>query len=285
TRGRDYQAKWAEWNKTHKGLPPRRDLQLDAIAEILDGKRFIHVHSYRQDEVLALIRVAESYGIRINTFTHILEGYKVADEIATHGASALGFSDWWGYKYEVMDAIPWNGYLLWDRGVNTGFNSDDAELARRLNSEADKAVKYGGVPPEEAIKFVTLNPAKSLKIDDRVGSLEPGKDADFVIWSGPPMSPTSACLETWIEGRKYFDRAADLVGRVALTRERDRLIAKARDSKKDGGAGGGGKWPPRYLEETALDGNECGSENGVHRDLPFMGEAEREALRNGEVQR
>jgi imidazolonepropionase-like amidohydrolase len=283
-KGRDYQAKWAAWSKGHQGLPPRRDLQLDAIAEILDGKRLIHCHSYRQDEILMLMRLTESFGIRVNTFTHVLEGYKVADEIATHGASALGFTDWWGYKYEVIDAIPWNQYLMWDRGVNVGFNSDDPELARRLNSEAGKAMKYGGVPPEEAIKFVTLNPAKSLKIDDRVGSLEPGKDADFVIWSGPPMSPTSACLETWIEGRKYFDRAADLAGRAALEKEREQLLAKAKGAKKEPNAGGG-KWPPRYLEDTALDGNACGSEDGVHRDLPFMGEAEREALQSGGVER
>jgi hypothetical protein len=145
-------------------------------------------------------------------------------------------------------------------------------------------MKYGGVPPDEAIKFVTLNPAKSLKIDDRVGSLEPGKDADFVIWSGPPMSPTSACLETWIEGCKYFDRAADLAGRAALAKERSQLLAKAKGAKKEPGTGGG-KWPPRYLEDTALDGNDCGSEDGVHHDMPFMGEAEREALRSGEVER
>ncbi|HUK64084.1 MAG TPA: amidohydrolase family protein, partial [Dongiaceae bacterium] len=283
-RAQDYDRARAEFAAGTRAIPPRRDLQLDALSEIVHGTRLVHVHSYRQDEILMLMRLAESFGIRVNTFTHVLEGYKVADEIATHGASALGFTDWWGYKYEVEDAIPWNEYILWDRGVNTGFNSDDPELARRLNSEADKAVKYGGVPPEEAIQFVTLNPAKSLKIDDRVGSLEPGKDADFVIWSGPPMSATSTCLETWIEGRKYFDRAADLAGRPALEKEREQLLEKAKGAKKEPGAGGG-KWPPRYLEATALDGNECGSESGVHHDLPFMGEAEREALRSGEVEK
>jgi N-acetylglucosamine-6-phosphate deacetylase len=285
TRGKDYQSKWAEWDKTHRGLPPRRDLQLDAIVEMLEGKRLIHCHSYRQDEILMLMRLTESFGIRVNTFTHILEGYKVADEMAVHGASGIGFSDWWAYKYEVIDAIPWNGYLMWDRGVNTGFNSDNSELARRLNTEAGKAVKYGGVPPEEAIKFVTLNPARSLRIDARVGSLEPGKDADFAIWSGSPLSPYSACEQTWIEGRKYFDRAADLAGRELLAKERSTLLSRAKDAKKDGGAGGGGHWPPRYLEDTALDGNACGNENGVHHDMPFMGEAEREALRHGEVRR
>src|SRR5204863_9838902 len=192
-----------EYERTHRGLPVRRDLQLDALAEIVDGKRLIHCHSYRQDEVLMLMRLTEQFGIRVNTVRHILEGYKVADEMAAHGASAMGFTDWWAYKFEVIDAIPYNQYLMWDRGVNVGFNSDDNELARRLNTEAAKAVKYGGVPPEEAIKFVTLNPAKSLKLEDRVGSLEVGKDADFSIWNGSPLSPYSAREQTWIEGRKY----------------------------------------------------------------------------------
>ena len=258
-KAQDYKAAQADWKAGRKKLPPRRDLQLDALAEILDGKRLVHCHSYRQDEILMLMRLAESFGFRINTFTHVLEGYKVADELATHGASALGFTDWWAYKFEVYDAIPYNGYLMWDRGVNTGFNSDDPELARRLNTEAAKAVKYGGVPTEEAIKFVTLNPAKSLKIDDRVGSLEVGKDADFSIWSGSPLSPYSTCEQTWIEGRKYFDRAADLAGRGALAKERDDLIAAVRAAKKgpdDGKLASGGRWPPRYLEDGDLSGSD-----------------------------
>ena len=172
--------------------------------------------------ILAFFR--EEFGFRVNTFTHILEGYKLADEMATHGASAVGFSDWWGYKFEVIDAIPYSGYVMWDRGVNTGFNSDDSELARRLNTEAAKAIKYGGVPPEEAIKFVTLNPARSLKIDDRVGSLVVGKDADFSIWNGSPLSPYSACEQTWIEGRKYFDRAEDLAGPDDLAAPHEAVI-------------------------------------------------------------
>ena len=287
TRARDYKAQWAEWNARHVGLPPRRDLQLDALAEIIDGKRLIHCHSYRQDEILMLMRLCEDFGFRVNTFTHILEGYKVADEMAAHGASAIGFSDWWGYKFEVIDAIPYNAYIMWDRGVNVGFNSDDNELARRLNTEAAKAIKYGGVPPEEAIKFVTLNPAKSLKIDDRVGSLEVGKDADFSIWNGSPLSPYAACQQTWIDGRKYFDRAADLAGRGALARERDSLIVRARAQKKDSGpaAAGSGRrmWPPRYLEATDMSGTDCGLDG--HDAMPFLSETERRALLNGEVQR
>ena len=287
TRARDYKAEWAEWNAKKQGLPPRRDIQLEALVEMVEGKRLIHCHSYRQDEILMLMRLCEEFGFKVNTFTHILEGYKVADEMAAHGASAMGFTDWWGYKFEVIDAIPYNGYLMWDRGVNVGFNSDDSELARRLNTEAAKAIKYGGVPPEEAIKFVTLNPARSLQIDDRVGSLVVGKDADFSIWNGSPLSPYSACEQTWIEGRKYFDRAEDLASRGALAKERDALVARVKAQKKEGGGTGppGGRraWPPRYLEETDMRGTGCGL-NG-HAELPFMSETERKARLDGEVQR
>jgi N-acetylglucosamine-6-phosphate deacetylase len=281
-RAQDYRAAMAEWKSGKRKLPPRRDLQLEALQEIIEEKRLIHAHSYRQDEMLMLMRLAESFDFKVNTFTHIQEAYKVADEMAVHGASAIGFTDWWAYKYEVIDGIPYNGYLLWDRGVNTGFNSDDSELARRLNTEAAKAVKYGGVPREEAIKFVTLNPAKSLKIDQRVGSLEAGKDADFSIWNGSPLSPYSVCEQTWIEGRKYFDRAADLAGREVLAKERDALVAKAKVGKKEGG-GEKGNWPPRYLEDGDTSGSDCSG-----NELPFMSETERRARRAGgaqEVQR
>jgi imidazolonepropionase-like amidohydrolase len=280
TRARDYQAAFAEHRQGRRPLPPRRDLQLDALVEIVEGKRLIHCHAYRQDEMLMLMRLAEEFGFKVNTFTHIQEAYKIADEMAAHGASAIGFSDWWAYKYEVIDGIPWNGYLLWDRGVNVGFNSDDSELARRLNTEAAKAVKYGGVPPQEAIRFVTLNPAKSLGIDDRVGSLEPGKDADFSIWSGSPLSYTSTCEQTWVEGRKYFDRAADLAGRAALDKERAELIAAARAAKKDDKAAGptaGRAWPPRYLQDADISGNSCGNV-----EMPFLSETERRARRGEE---
>ncbi len=278
TAAKDYQARWAEYRAGKRALPPRRDLQLDALVEIVTGKRLVHCHSYRQDEILMLMRLAEEFGFRINTFTHILEGYKVADEMAAHGASGMGFTDWWQYKQEVIDAIPWNGWLMWDRGVNVGFNSDSDELARRLNTEAAKAIKYGGMPPEEAIKTVTINPARSLEIDARVGSLEPGKDADFAIWSGSPLSPYSRCEQTWIEGRKYFDRAEDLAGREALAKERAALIARARAAKESGGAaagGGGRRWPPRYLDDTDQSGNECGEHQG--HSAPFRSEAARTA--------
>ncbi|MEZ6136823.1 MAG: amidohydrolase family protein [Pirellulaceae bacterium] len=196
-------------------LPPRRDYELEAIAEILDGKRWVHCHSYRQDEILAMLRTLEDYDITIGSLQHILEGYKVADAMARHGATGSSFSDWWAYKFEVYDAIPYNGALMHNAGVVVSFNSDDGELARHLNHEAAKAIKYGGVPAEEALKFVTLNPAKQLRIDQWVGSLEAGKHADLVVWNRSPLSPLSMCTQTWVDGRKYFDRAEDIEQRAA----------------------------------------------------------------------
>jgi imidazolonepropionase-like amidohydrolase len=187
-----------------KNVPPRIDLELEALAEILEGTRLLHCHSYRQDEILMLTRIAEDFGFTIATFQHVLEGYKVAERIAEHGAGASTFSDWWQYKYEVIDAIPYNGTLMAKNDVLVSFNSDDDELARRMNTEAVKAVKYGGLDEEDALKFVTLNPAKQLKIDKWVGSLEEGKDADFVIWDGAPLDIYSHVQETWIEGTRYF---------------------------------------------------------------------------------
>ena len=226
----DYQKSHDRWNADHAGLPPRRDLELDALAEVVQGRRWIHCHSYRQDEILALVRVCDHYGITIGSLQHILEGYKVADVIAKHGATGSAFSDWWAYKYEVIDAIPFNGALMHRQGIVVSFNSDDAELGRHLNHEAAKAVKYGGVEPVEALKFVTLNPAKQLRIDTWVGSLEAGKHADFVVWSGPPLSVTSRCQETWIDGRKFFDREADQAARDEQLKMRARLIRKVLES-------------------------------------------------------
>jgi len=218
---RDYRRQHAEWKLNHEGLPPRRDLELDALVEVLEGTRLVHCHSYRQDEILALLRVCETHGVKIATLQHILEGYKVADAIARHGAAGSSFSDWWGYKFEVLDAIPYNGLLMHQAGINVSFNSDDRELARHLNHEAAKAVKYGGIEETEALKFVTLNPAKQLRIEKQVGSLEVGKDADFVVWSGPPLSTLSRCEQTWIDGRKYFDRVED----SKVRKENDQLRA------------------------------------------------------------
>ena len=223
---KDYREQRNDWDKNRKGLPPRRDLELDAIVEILDGTRWIHCHSYRQDEILALMRTLESHKITIGTFQHILEGYKVADQMAEHGAMASAFADWWAYKYEVKDAIPYAGALMHRAGVVVSFNSDDAELGRHLNHEAAKAVRYGGVSEVEALKFVTLNPARQLRIDDRVGSIEVGKDADLVLWSGHPLSNMSVVKQTWVDGRKYFDREEDNVMRTEIRQQRLALIQK-----------------------------------------------------------
>ena len=219
--------------KKKGGLPVRKDLELDAIVDIMDGRMFVHCHSYRQDEILMLMRVAEDFGFRIQTFTHILEGYKVADEMKKHGASASTFTDWWAYKFEVYDAIPYNGALMHDVGVVTSFNSDSDELARRMNLEAAKAVAYGGVSEVEALKFVTINPAIQLKIDKWTGSLEPGKDGDFVVWNGSPLSTLSKAEQTWIDGAKWFDIEDDAKLRVEVMKEREKLIQKILSSSKD----------------------------------------------------
>ncbi|WP_235033414.1 amidohydrolase family protein [Rubripirellula obstinata] len=230
---RQYEADRRAWEGGDRsGLPPRRDLQLDAIVEIQNGERWIHCHSYRQDEITATLDVLDEFHIQIGTLQHILEGYKVADRMAKHGAMASSFADWWAYKYEVFDAIPYNGVLMHDAGVVVSFNSDDPELARHLNTEAAKAVKYGGVDELEALKFVTLNPAKQLRIDDRVGSIEVGKDADLVVWSGRPLSTTSRCEQTWIDGKMYFSIDSDRELRKRDQKWRARLIQLAADVKK-----------------------------------------------------
>ncbi len=229
----DYAEEWKRYGALSRKIkaqtiPPRRDLELDALVEILNGERFIHCHSYRQDEILMLMRLAESFGFRIRTFQHILEGYKVADEMAEHGAMGSTFSDWWAYKPEVYDAIPHAAAIMHDRGVNVTMKSDSSELARRMNLEGTKAIKYGGVDPEEALKMVTLNVATQLGFDQRLGSLEVGKDADFAVWNGSPHSTGSICVQTWVDGHLYFDRDVDLERRDLLAEERKTLIAKAR---------------------------------------------------------
>lgn len=230
---RDYGRRMEAWKMSHRGLPPRRDLELEALWEILQGQRWIHCHSYRQDEILAFLRVLEEYGVKVGTLQHILEGYKVADELAKHGAMASAFSDWWAYKFEVYDAIPYAGAIMHKQGVVVSFNSDDGELARHLNQEAAKAIKYGGVPPEEALKFVTLNPAKQLRIDHLTGSLEAGKHADFVVWSGDPLSNFSRCEQTWIDGRRYFHREEDEKLRQLAQEKRNTLIQKILNSGEE----------------------------------------------------
>lgn len=245
-RAREYNADWSAYEKQvsslsrrdlRKGnLPtaPRRDLELDCLAEILASERFVSCHSYQQGEINMLMHVADSMGFVLNTFTHILEGYKVADKMAAHGAGASTFSDWWAYKFEVKDAIPYNGALLWEQGITTAINSDDREMARRLNQEAAKSVMYGGVPETEALKFVTLNPAKLLHLDDRMGSLAPGKDADLVIWTDHPLSIYAQAEQTYVDGRLYFDLETDAQKRAYIQSERARLIQLMLGAKKRG---------------------------------------------------
>jgi imidazolonepropionase-like amidohydrolase len=214
----------------------RRDLELETLVEILRGKRFITCHSYVQSEITMLMRLAEKYNFRINTFTHVLEGYKIADKIKAHGASASSFSDWWAYKYEVIDAIPYNGALLTEAGVNTGFNSDDAEMGRRLNQEAAKAVKYGGLSEAEALKLVTLNPAKMLRIDALVGSIEPGKQADVVLWSDYPLSVYARAMKTWVDGKLFYDVEKLPELQTRMMAEKEWLLQRARQAGKNGTA-------------------------------------------------
>ncbi|MBT5310458.1 MAG: amidohydrolase family protein, partial [Verrucomicrobia bacterium] len=225
-----------EWRRFREkgGSPPRRDLELETLGQIIKGERWIHCHSYRQDEILAFMRTMEKFGVRVGTLQHVLEGYKVADEIAAHGAGGSCFADWWAYKYEVIDAIPYAGSLMHERGVVVSFNSDSSDLARRLNLEAAKAVKYGNTKETEALNFVTINPAKQLRVDHRVGSLEAGKDGDFAIWSEHPLSTRTVCLETWIEGKRYFERGEALQLAEARATEREKLLTKAKgEAKKD----------------------------------------------------
>eukprot|EP01035_Chromulina_nebulosa_P055149 gene55149-75566_t len=224
-----------------KAAAVRRDLELDALVEILNKKRFITCHSYVQSEITEAMRVGERYGFTFNTFTHILEGYKVADKMKLHGANASTFSDWWGYKMEVQDAIPYNASIMSKVGLNVAINSDDAEMARRLNQEAAKSVRYGGISEEDALKMVTINPAKMLHVDSKVGSLKVGKDADVVIWSNNPLSIYAVAETTIVDGTIYFDRQKDLVLRKEIQTERNRLIQKMLGEKK----GGGGMAPPQ----------------------------------------
>jgi hypothetical protein len=241
TEARDYKKAWDDFNKRAAAgekslLPPRRDLKLDPLVEVLEGKRLVHAHCYREDEILMLLRVAKEFGFHIQTLQHVLEGYKVADEIAAAGTGASTFSDWWAYKVEAYDAIPYNAALMTKRGVVVSINSDDAAEATHLNQEAAKSIAYGGLTREEALKLVTLNPAIQLGIEKRVGSIDVGKDADLVIYNHDPLSAFAVVEKTLIDGRVYFDRAKDIAGRAALEREKKELqekAAKAREQEKE----------------------------------------------------
>ncbi|NML22771.1 amidohydrolase family protein [Pseudoflavitalea sp. G-6-1-2] len=234
-----------------------RDLELDALVEIMNKKRFITCHSYVQSEITSIMRVTEKFGFPINTFTHILEGYKVADKMKAHGANASTFSDWWQYKMEVVDAIPQNASIMSKMGLNVAINSDDAEMARRLNQEAAKSIKYAGMSEEDALKMVTINPAKMLHVDDKVGSIKVGKDADLVLWNNNPLSIYAVAEKTIVDGTVYFDRERDAQMRKSIQAEKARLIAKLAAAKKAAGPGGAAQFqrarPRMELIHTCMD--------------------------------
>ena len=231
----DYFQRAKEYDEKKKsGEPYRYDEEMETLAEILNGERFISCHSYVQSEINMMMKVAEKFDFRVNTFTHILEGYKVADKMAEHGVGGGTFSDWWAYKYEVNDAIPYNAAIMTSQGVTVAINSDDAEMSRRLNQEAAKTVKYGGMSEIEAWKTVTLNPAKLLHLDDRVGSIEEGKDADVVLWSDHPLSVYAKAEKTLVEGTVYFDLEKDKMMRESVKKERNKLIGMMLNEKKKG---------------------------------------------------
>lgn len=237
-KAKDYMAAWDEYDaKKKRGenpIPPRRDLMLDVMADILRGKVDVHSHCYRADEILMLLNLSDELGFKVRELHHVLEGYKVAKEIAAHGVGGGTFIDWWGFKAEALDAIPYNVALMDRAGVVTVVNSDSDELARRLNLDAAKSMKYGGLSEEEALKLCTLNGAKLLRLDQRLGSIDVGKDADLVIWTGHPFSTYSRVETTFIEGDVYFDRAKDLAMRAELAKEkRDRLKKEADEEAKN----------------------------------------------------
>ncbi len=228
---RDYKKTWEDYNKRAAAgeknlIPPRRDLRLEPLVEVLEGKRYVHSHCYREDEILMLLRVAKEFGFKVRTFQHILEGYKVADELAAAGVGASTFSDWWAYKVEAYDAIPYNAALMTRRGVVVSINSDDAEEATHLNQEAAKSMKFGGLSHDEALKMVTLNPAMQLGIDKRVGTIDAGKDADLAIYNHDPLSAYAVVQKTLIDGRVYFDRQRDIAERSEREKEKKALMDK-----------------------------------------------------------
>jgi imidazolonepropionase-like amidohydrolase len=228
TRARDYKMAWDEYNAAasrgeKNQIPPRRDVQLEPLVEVLEGKRYVHSHCYRADEILMLISIANEFGFKVKTFQHTLEGYKVAKEIAQHGAGASIFADFWGYKIEAYDAIPYNAAILTRAGVVVSMNSDSDERARRLNIEAAKAMRYGDLTEEQALKLITINPAIQLGIQERVGSIEVGKDADLAIWNGHPFSVYSRVDTTFVDGEVFFDRQQDVARRADLEKERAQL--------------------------------------------------------------
>jgi imidazolonepropionase-like amidohydrolase len=245
---RDYMRQWDDYRKRaaagdKTAIPPKKDLRLEPIAEVLRGERLTNVHAYRADEMLMMIRLADELGFKVNSFEHGLEGYKIAKEIAAHGAIVSTFSDGWGYKVEAYDAIPYNAALVTRKGVLACINSDSAEEARHLNQEAAKCMKYGGLNEQEALALVTLNPAKELRVEDRVGTIDPGKDADLVIWNHHPLSVYAVAQKTLVDGEVYFDIQKDLEIRKRMEEERKTLDALDKKNAPQGRGTGRGAGP------------------------------------------
>jgi imidazolonepropionase-like amidohydrolase len=242
---KEYQQSWKDYNQKvargEQATAPRRDLKLEPLVEVLEGKRLVHAHCYRADEILMLLRVADDYGFKICTLQHVLEGYKVAKEIAAHGAGASTFSDWWAYKLEAFDAIPYNAAIMMRKGIIVSLNSDSDELMRHLNDEAAKTIKYGGLNETEALSLITINPAKQLKIDNRVGSIEVGKDADLTIFDKHPLSNYAKVEKVFIDGQMYFDRSSDVAERPERDTEKKKLIDKEKEEQKKNGPAGRGR--------------------------------------------
>jgi imidazolonepropionase-like amidohydrolase len=254
TEAKIYQAEWKTYNdsvaKGEHPIPPRKDLRLEPLVEVLEGKRYVHAHSYRSDEILMLLRTADEMGFKIRTLQHVLEGYKVAKEIAAHGAGASTFSDWWSYKIEAYDATPYNAAIMARKGVVVSLNSDSDELQRHLNLEAAKTMRYGGLSETEALAMVTINPAKQLGIDDKVGSIEVGKSADLVLFDKHPLSGYSKPLKVWIDGHQYFDRDKDLEMRPGFEQQKKTL----RDKEAAEGRAGRGRGAAAPAPMTELTG-------------------------------
>ncbi|MEP7074418.1 MAG: amidohydrolase family protein [Acidobacteriota bacterium] len=260
-RARDYKRAWDDFKAGKTKIPPRRDLELEPLVEVIEGERLVHAHGYRSDEHLNLMLLADEFGFRVATLQHGLEAYKIAPEIAKHGTGVSIFAEYWGYKLEAYDAIPYNAYILWKNGVIVSINSDDDGRIRRLNEEAAKVMKYGGVPEEDALRMVTLNPAKQLGIDKRTGSIDVGKDADLVIWNGHPFSIYSRVETTMIEGETYFDRTKDIQNRAAMQKEREEL--EKLDINKGPATGGA---PPRIpTEKVKSDTDDAENGDGGNR--------------------
>ena len=250
-RARDYKQSWDDFRAKKTNVPPRRDLELEPLVEVLEGKRLVHSHGYRSDELLNLLLIADEFGFKVATLQHALEAYKIAPELARRGTGASIFADSWSYKLEAYDSIPYNAALLWKNGIVVSINSDSDERMRRLNLDAAKVEKYGGVPEEEALKMITLNAAKQLGIDKRTGSIEVGKDADIAIWNAHPFSVYSRVEMTMIEGETFFDRVKDLANRADLARERETL--EKLDVNRPPGSGGTSPAVPKEKRQADRD--------------------------------